>query len=605
MEPRNRAVPGRRRAPHTRKAPVGTPLWQVSPPPAGSEPPGMPGNTWCGPREALPLAWASAPRPARRTQKGHGRAARGQGVGPLQSTAEASAPPPGWTARAEDGEGRAVAKGKTGEPPRGRPQRRSARHRARDRRRQAARRDHAQPLPALWPHGDESNRRRAAVDGLHHAAAPGVAGEPWAASGETLEATRRDLSDRRKRGGDPARPGTRVSSPPPEGRPRPLGLPALEATSVQRATVAVRTASDEGEWRGFASGSRPGRRPHEALAAVTVGREKRPGTWGLDADIRGGFAAIDHAGLGPCSEPWIGAQRVGRHRQHWRPAGVREAGPGHAPVEGPPPGGSGSPWAAHRSLPDVLDRWAARGRRHDARGEGSSGRDADECRVGVAPRDAAERCWSARRDRRGPGQLARHPETTRRIACGRVAAARRQRRAPGQPAPVAVLGLTPLCRQTRHGTVTVRRQPLAPRLRTTRPAGKDPRRRRLHWPSPPPGAWRKRVLLGHDRSDAVPRQGSLRTVCRATLRRDWCQRLRRRRQRHRTTGPRLDARAEPWRPTPPLLHPYPAPRLCVTPRGKSPVRECRTPGSGRGASGNGRPYRDPRRRTPQEKSYAT
>ena len=51
---------------------------------------------------------------------------------------------------AEVVEGRELAKGKTGEHTRVRTQSRSALHRARDRIRQAARRDHATPLPALW-----------------------------------------------------------------------------------------------------------------------------------------------------------------------------------------------------------------------------------------------------------------------------------------------------------------------------------------------------------------------------------------------------------------------------------------------------------------------
>jgi len=82
---------------------------------------------------------------------------------------------------AEDMEGRALAKGKTGAHPRGRPQCRSALPRALDRRRQAARRAHAQPLPALGHHGSDSTRLREAYAGLHRAVAPGGAGQTGAA----------------------------------------------------------------------------------------------------------------------------------------------------------------------------------------------------------------------------------------------------------------------------------------------------------------------------------------------------------------------------------------------------------------------------------------
>jgi hypothetical protein len=66
----------------------------------------------------------------------------------------------------------------------------------------------------------------------------------------------------------------------------------------------------------------------------------------------------------------------------------------------------------------------------------------------------------------------------------------------------------------------------------------------------------------------------------------------RRRQRHRISWQRIDALATEWLPSPHILHPYPAPRRRVMTRGRSPVREGRTPGSVRGVPGNWHPYRD-------------
>ena len=151
---------------------------------------------------------------------------------------------------AEEVEGRELAKGKTGEQTRVRTQRRSALQRALDRLRQAARRDHATPLTALWHHVYDMNQRRAAYDGLPRAAAPGVEGQTWAAYGENLEATLRALSDRLKRGAYQARPVKRVYIPKPDGRQRPIGIPALDETIVQRATVEVLNALYAGECRG-------------------------------------------------------------------------------------------------------------------------------------------------------------------------------------------------------------------------------------------------------------------------------------------------------------------------------------------------------------------
>ena len=200
---------------------------------------------------------------------------------------------------AEDVEGRELAKGKTGEQTRVRTQCRNALQRALDRRRQAARRDHVKPMTVLWPQVYDINRLREAYDGLNRDAAPGVDGQTWAAYGENLEANLRDLSDRRKRGAYHARPVKRVYIPKPEGRQRPIGIPALEDKSVQRATVEVLHAIDEGEFRGFSSGFRPGRSPHDARDAVTVGIEKRHVNWVLDADIRG---CLDSTTYSPCRQ---------------------------------------------------------------------------------------------------------------------------------------------------------------------------------------------------------------------------------------------------------------------------------------------------------------
>jgi len=144
---------------------------------AGSETPGMHGNIVCGTREAMHLAWASTARSARQTQTGYGRAVRVEGVGQLHSTNEASEQQQG---RACDGGGRGgkgLAKGKMGEQTRVRTQCRGALQRALDRLRQAARRDHAKPLTALWHHVYDIHRLREAYHGLHREAAPGVDGQ--------------------------------------------------------------------------------------------------------------------------------------------------------------------------------------------------------------------------------------------------------------------------------------------------------------------------------------------------------------------------------------------------------------------------------------------
>ena len=505
MEPRNRAIPGCRRAPNTRKATATPPLRQ------GGAAPGGVGDPWHARTQCVRDPGGPAPglvyRPQARAANPRGTAVMHGGRESDSSRVPRKRPNKveGQTTRrsreqaeaAEAVEGRELAKGKTGEHTRVRTQRRSALQRALDRRRQAARRDHAKPLTALWHHVDDSNRLREAYAGLHHEAAPGVDGQTGAAYGETLEAHRHDLADRLKRGGYHARPVERGYIPKPDGRQRPIGIPTLEDNIVQRATVEVLHALSEGAFRGVSSGLRPGRSPHDALDAVTVGMEKRKVTWVLDADIRGCFDAIDHAWLVKCIEHRSGDQRVLRHMQKWLHAGVLEEGQGHAQEEGTPHGGSVSPVAAHSYLHDVLDVWADRWRRQHARGEVIIVRYADDFLVGFAHRDDAERFWRELQERFGKFNLVLHPEKTRRIECGRCAVERRKRRAQGKPETFAFLGFTPTCSKTRHGKFAVRRKTIAQRVRKQLQAVKETLRRRMPWPIPQQGAWLKSVLLGH------------------------------------------------------------------------------------------------------------
>ena len=278
---------------------------------------------------------------------GHDHDARTQGVGPFHSTREATEQrEPGalqnqqaQAATAEVGEGRELAKGNAGQQNRVRTQCRAALSRALDRGRQAAR-ESAIRLTALWHHVYAIDRLREAYNSLNHDAAPGVDGQTWAAYGEHLDTNLRELSDRLKRGAYQAPPVERVSIPKADGRQRPIGKPTLEDKIVQRATVEVLNAIYEKECLGFSYGARPGRSPHHALDAVTVGIEKRNINWGLDAAIRGFYDAIDHEWLVQFVEHRIGDQRVVRHIRKWRKAGVLEDGHWRQQEEGTPQGGA-------------------------------------------------------------------------------------------------------------------------------------------------------------------------------------------------------------------------------------------------------------------------
>jgi hypothetical protein len=85
--------------------------------------------------------------------------------------------------------------------------------------------------------------------------------EPWLA----------DLHGRIHRGAYRPQPSRRVYIPKADGRERPLAIAALEDKIVQGAFVMVLNAIYEEDFLGFSYGFRPGRGPHDALDALTVG----------------------------------------------------------------------------------------------------------------------------------------------------------------------------------------------------------------------------------------------------------------------------------------------------------------------------------------------
>jgi retron-type reverse transcriptase len=144
---------------------------------------------------------------------------------------------------------------------------------------------------ALYHHVYRHRTLRRAYFGLNPKAAPGVDGVTWKHYGEDLENNLTDLSERLKRGAYRAKPTRRTYIPKADGRQRPLGVTALEDKIVQAALVEVLNAIYEVDFLGFSYGCRPGRNPHDALDALTVGLVRSKVNWVLSIDIRGFFGA--------------------------------------------------------------------------------------------------------------------------------------------------------------------------------------------------------------------------------------------------------------------------------------------------------------------------
>jgi retron-type reverse transcriptase len=152
--------------------------------------------------------------------------------------------------------------------------------------REAVKRDKEVKLTSLYHHVYKVEHLEAAYHRLKKTAAAGIDGETWQHYGKDLEENLKDLSNRLAREAYRAKPVRRAYVPKGDGRQRPLGIRALEDKIVQSVTAQILSAIWEEEFMGFSYGFRPGRGPHNALDALTVGIEQRRVGWVLDADIR-------------------------------------------------------------------------------------------------------------------------------------------------------------------------------------------------------------------------------------------------------------------------------------------------------------------------------
>jgi group II intron reverse transcriptase/maturase len=469
-------------------------------------------------------------------------------------------------------EGRELAKGNAVEPDARRTLGRERATSGLERVRQAARKDKKQQFTALLHHVYDLERLRAAYRTLGRDAAAGVDGVTWRSYGENLESNLQDLSERIERGAFRASPVRRVYIPKADGRQRPLGVPTLEDKIVQRALVEVLNTIYESDFLGFSYGFRPGRSPHHALDALTVGICDRKVNWVIDADIRSFFDTLGHEWLVRFVEHRIADKRVVRLIQKWLRAGVLENGVRTPSEIGAVQGGSISPLLANVFLHYVFDLWVQQWREKKAHGDVIVVRFADDFVVGFEHHDEAERFLVELRERFAKFGLELHPDKTRLIEFGRLAASNRERRGEGKPPTFDFLGFTHACGRTRGGKFKVLRQTARKRLRAKLKEVAATLRERLHWPVPEIGAWLGSVVRGHVQYFGVRDNGPAIGAFRHWVGWLWLRALRRRSQRDRTPPGRLRVLAARWLPPAKVCHPWPHQRFAVTTQGRSRMR---------------------------------
>jgi RNA-directed DNA polymerase len=397
---------------------------------------------------------------------------------------------------------------------------------------------------------------------LKRQASPGVDGVRWQEYETGLEDRLVDLHSRVHRGAYRAQPSRRVYIPKADGRQRPLGIAALEDKIVQHAVVTVLNQIYETDFRGFSYGFRPGRGPHQALDALTVGIQRKRVNWILDADIRGFFDNMSHAWTMKFIEHRVADRRVLCLIQKWLKAGVSEDGEWSETKVGTPQGAVISPLLANVYLHYVFDLWVEAWRKKLARGDVIAVRYADDLVVGFQNRTDAERFLSEFRERLVRFGLELHPDKTRLVEFGRFAVRNRKQRGEGKPQTFTFLGFTHYCGNlTSSGAFNVWRMTAKKRMVAKLKAIKAELQYRKHHRTSEVGAWLRRVVQGYYQYHAVPGNTGQLRVFRRRVCRLWRSVLVRRSQRAQVGWARLNPLLNRWIPQPRVLHPYPDKRF--------------------------------------------
>ena len=164
-----------------------------------------------------------------------------------------------------------------------------------------------------------------------------------------------DLHSRVNQGTYQVQPSRRVHIPKADGRQRPWGIAALEDKIVQQAVATILNQIYEVDFNGFSYEFRPGRSPHQALDALTVGIQRKRVNWVLDADIRGFFDNLSHEWAVKFLDHRVADRRILRLIQKWLKPGVSEHGQWSESNVRTPQGAVVSGWNSQQEAVQVYD----------------------------------------------------------------------------------------------------------------------------------------------------------------------------------------------------------------------------------------------------------
>ncbi len=193
----------------------------------------------------------------------------------------------------------------------------------------------------------------------------------------------------------------------------------------------------------------------------------------------------------------VAGPRILRLVRQWLRAGVIDGGTWQANDEGTPQGAGISPLLSNIVLHYVLDLWAQKWRRREARGRVIVVRYADDFVMGFEHESDARRMMAALKERLAGFGLALHEDKTRLLMFGRFAAERGAERGLGRPETFDFLGFTRHCDKTLNGRFIVRRKTQRERMIRKLKEMRLEMRRRMHIPVADQWHWLTAVLRGH------------------------------------------------------------------------------------------------------------
>ena len=227
---------------------------------------------------------------------------------------------------------------------------------------------------------------------LRTTAAVGVDGKTAEEYGKGLEERLPRLIEEIKSGSYRALPARRGYIPKPgKDEKRPLGIPAVEDKTVQKAVVSILEPIYEQEFYPFSYGFRPGVGAYEATRALRRDIEVGRMYWLVEVDIRKFFDTLSHEHLRTFLRQRVRDGVILRLIDKWLKAGVMEDGAWQATEEGTPQGGIISPLLANLYLHEVLDKWYATEIKKRLKGRSFLIRYADDFVMGFETEEDARR----------------------------------------------------------------------------------------------------------------------------------------------------------------------------------------------------------------------